>query len=288
MRGFHCERLAVSEELKDRRIVVPETRELDLLINMLEARGAVAVPCPLVAIKDTPDSAAIEKWLNRFIARPCDDLILLTGEGLRRLMSCADRIGVRTEFLAALARARKITRGPKPVRALREVGLDADLQAPVPTSGGVVELLKTLDLSKRRVGVQLYPNSDHQVLLGFLTEARAYVDAVWPYVYVSEADDEKVLSIIELMARGEVDAIAFTSSPQVRRLREVAAKAGRSQMVREGLARILVAAVGPVVAGELSAFGVHADVLPANETYFMKPLVKELVAAFADRPRPEA
>jgi uroporphyrinogen-III synthase len=278
----------MTEELKGRRIVVPETRQLELLVNMLEARGAIAVACPLVAIKDAPDPAPIEEWLTRFIARPCDDLILLTGEGLRRLMSCADRIRARTEFIAALARARKITRGPKPVRALREVGLDADLLAPVPTSGGVIAALATLDLSRRRVGVQLYPNSDHQILLSFLAEARAHVDVVWPYVYVSEADDEKVLSIIEQMAAGEIDAIAFTSSPQVRRLSEVAAKAGRSHVVLEGLARTLVAAVGPVVAGELSALGVHADVLPANETYFMKPLVKELVAAFAERRKPEA
>jgi uroporphyrinogen-III synthase len=250
---------------------------------MLEARGAIAVPCPLVGIKDAPDSVPVEQWLNRFIAHPFDDLILLTGEGLRRLVGCADRAGIKEPFLAALAQSRKIVRGPKPVRALRGVGLDADLQAPVPTSAGVIDILAGFDLLGRRVGVQLYPDHDHRALLDFLTTKHAIVDVVWPYVYASEADDQKVLSVIEEMVAGNIDAIAFTSSPQVRRLQEVASRAGKSQAARDALARTLVAAVGPVVAAELATIGVRPDVMPSNETYFMKPLVRELVSAFSQR-----
>ncbi|WP_371418385.1 uroporphyrinogen-III synthase [Methylocapsa sp. S129] len=262
---------------------MPETRELDLFTTMLRERGAIPIPCPLVAIRDAPDPAPVEEWLRRFIARPGDDLILLTGEGLRRLAGVAERAGIRDSFVAALRPPRKITRGPKPVRALREIGLDADLTAPTPTSAGVVEALAAFDLTGRRVGVQLYPDGDHQPLLGFLSGAGAQADAVLPYVYASEADDERVLGIIAQIAAGEIDAIAFTSSPQVRRFFQVAAKDGRVDAAREGLERILVAAIGPVVAGELAAFGVRADVMPANETYFMKPLVRELGEAFATR-----
>ena len=56
-----------------------------------------------------------------------DDLVFLTGEGLRRLLATAERIGLRAEVIAALGRARKMTRGPKPARALNEVGLSSDL-----------------------------------------------------------------------------------------------------------------------------------------------------------------
>jgi uroporphyrinogen-III synthase len=273
----------MDDALKGRRIVVPETRQLDLLMDMLRARGAIPIACPLVAIRDVADSTPIEHWLHRFIACRCDALVLLTGEGLRRLIGCAERAGVREDFIAALASPRKFARGPKPVRALREIGLDADVVAPVPTSAGVVDALGGSDLSGRLVGVQLYPDGDHQLLLGFLAEAGAHVDAIVPYIYASQADDEAVLSIIEQMAAGEIDAIAFTSSPQVRRLFDVAAKAGRSQAARQSLGRTLVAAVGPVVAAELAAFGVHFDIMPANETYFMKPLVRELGEAFAGR-----
>jgi uroporphyrinogen-III synthase len=273
----------MGEQLTGRRIVVPETRELRLLSAMLAERGAIVVPCPLVAIRDAPDPEPVAQWLERFIARPCDDLILLTGEGLRRLVGAAERSGLRDSFVAALAAPRKITRGPKPVRALREIGLDADMTAPVPTSGGVIDALSSVDLSGRRIGVQLYPDGDHQPLLSFIAKAGAEADWVLPYVYASEADDQRVLAVIDAMAAGEVDAIAFTSSPQVRRFHAVAAGAGRSEAARQGLARVLVAAVGPVVAQELAAIGARVDVMPANETYFMKPLVRELGEAFAAR-----
>ena len=273
----------MSEPLAGRRIVVPETRELAVFEAMLRDRGAVPIACPLVAIRDAPDPAPVAQWLRRFIARPSDDLVLLTGEGLRRLVGLAERTGIGARFLAALRAPRKITRGPKPVRALRALGLDADLQAPVATSAGVIEALTGLDLGGRRFGVQLYPDNDHHALLGFLAGAGAEVDAVLPYVYASEADDEKVLEVIARMAAGEIDAIAFTSAPQVRRFREVAEKAGRGEAARAALGRVVVAAVGPVVAGELAAYGVQVDVTPANGTYFMKPLVRELGAAFAAR-----
>ncbi|MGC1345032.1 MAG: hypothetical protein WA863_02775, partial [Methyloceanibacter sp.] len=45
----------------------------------------------------------------------------------------ARRIDLESAFLDALRTTRKIARGPKPVRALREVGLDADIPADEPT-----------------------------------------------------------------------------------------------------------------------------------------------------------
>ena len=117
----------MSGSLAGRRIIIPETREASIFAGMLRERGAEAVLCPLVAIKDLPDPGPAEACgLTRFVARPPDDLILLTGEGLRRLAALADRIKLRPNFVAALAQPRKIARGPKPVRALRELGLDAE------------------------------------------------------------------------------------------------------------------------------------------------------------------
>jgi uroporphyrinogen-III synthase len=62
---------------------VPETRELDVLARLFEKRGAAALRCPLVAILDAPDPVPVEAWLRRFVGGSCDDLILLTGDGLR-------------------------------------------------------------------------------------------------------------------------------------------------------------------------------------------------------------
>src|ERR1700722_12891680 len=99
--------------LEGRRIVVPETREIEVLAGMLERHGATVIRCPLVAIRDVADPAPIAAWLERFVAAPPDDLILFTGEGLQRLNALAAIAGLSEKFVAALGQARKITRGPK-------------------------------------------------------------------------------------------------------------------------------------------------------------------------------
>jgi uroporphyrinogen-III synthase len=271
--------LGMTEELSGRRIVVPETRELGQLLRMLEERGADTVPCPMVAIRDTPDTAPVETWLRRFANGTCDDLVLMTGEGLRRLLGFARRLDLEPAFLVALAATRKITRGPKPVRALREIGLGADLPADEPTTEGVIAALERHDLTGRRVGVQLYPGNANERLLKFLEGAGAEADPVLPYVYASEVDDARVMAVIAEMAAGQIDAIAFTSAPQVRRFRDVARAFGREAELRQGFKRIVVAAVGPIVAAELEAIGVQVNVTPRDNTFFMKPMVRELAAA---------
>ena len=52
-----------------------------------------------------------------------------------------------------------------------------------------------------------------------------------------------------------------------------------TQTLPEGFGRIVVAAVGPIVASELEALGAQVNVTPPRGTFFMKPLVRELAAA---------
>src|SRR5689334_18150337 len=205
--------------LSGRRIALPETRDLDRLALMFEEQGAETLRCPLVAIRDAPDPTPVREWLMRF---PFDDLILFTGEGLRRLHGFAQRFELEPVFLDGLRAARKITRGPKPERALRELGLKSDLRAQMPTTDGLIATLSGCDLRGRRVGVQLYPGNPNVRFIDFLERAGAEPDPVAPYVYASAADDERVVALIDRMAAGAVDVIAFTSSPQVGRLFDVA------------------------------------------------------------------
>src|SRR4051794_14212121 len=100
--------------LAGRTIALPETRELDRLAGILEIAGATTVRCPLVAILDAPDSRPVDAWLEELATRGFDDLILLTGEGLKRLLARARVIGLEDAVRAGLEKARKITRGPKP------------------------------------------------------------------------------------------------------------------------------------------------------------------------------
>lgn len=271
-------------KLNGYRILILETREEAQLSRLLAEQGADVLQCPMFTIHDAPDPALVEAWIRRSIAKPLDDLVLMTGEGLRRMMKVARRIGVDREFVKGLSGARKFARGPKPGRALREIGLEPQQTTQKPTSEGILEMLSHVDLERHRLGLQLYPDKDHTALIGAITAQGAVVDTVLPYVYDAKAGDANILTAIEEMAAARIDAIALTSSGQPRRLFDVAKAHGSEARLIEGLSRTPIAAVGPVVSGELRAHGLLPDIMPANEAYFMRPLISALVTALEKMP----
>jgi uroporphyrinogen-III synthase len=267
----------MSDRLTNLRILVPESRELDLFVRMLEAEGAATERCPLVTILDAADQAPITAWLGRLIAGNFDDLILLTGEGLRRLMAAADRAGIKAEAIAAVGALRTVIRGPKPAKALREIGLTPDISADSPTTDGVITSLSALSLTGRTVGVQLYPGNPNAPLLNALTGAGATPDTVLPYRYASDSETGAVEAAIRKMAAGGIDVVAFTSSPQLDRLTAVAKERGLEAELKAGLNRTKIAAVGPVIAQSIRALGFSVTAIP-EKSFHLKPLVNAIMA----------
>jgi uroporphyrinogen-III synthase len=257
------------------KILVPESRELDLFAAMLEAEGATALRCPLVQILDLEDAADADAWINRCIAGEFDDLVLLTGEGLRRLLTLS---GTRQDRLvAALGRLRTITRGPKPARALREIGLSPGLAAEIPTSVGILQALAQDDLAGRRIGVQLYPGDGAQHLVESLRARGAQVSGVTPYRYASEAENGQVSDAIRALASGKIDIIAFTATPQIERLVKVAQEFGLTETLSRGLAHTPIASIGPIVDEKLRQHGFIPTVRPQS-SFHLKPLVRAIIA----------
>jgi len=272
--------------LAGRTIALPEHRELDRFAALVEAEGATTWRCPLLAILDTPDQTSVGRWLDALVATPFDELIFLTGEGVRRLVAAAERLGRREETLAAFSRARRITRGPKPARALHDLGLKSDLAVDPPTSEGVMQSLAGVDLSGRAVGLQLYGQEPNLPLVSFLEGRGARIFPVAPYVYADASDAEKVVRLLESMSRGEVDLLGFTSAGQVDRLWELAKQRSLEDLLAAGIARTRVAAVGPVAAEALESKGVHADFVP-SKPFVLKHFVSTIVEALAASPGPK-
>ena len=258
-------------------IVVPESRELDLFAGLLEAEGATAIRSPLVLIADLDDPSALDAWIDRLIAHEFGDLILLTGEGLRRIISRADRSDRKPAAVDALKRVRTIIRGPKPARALRELGLSPGISAATPTSEGVIDALAGEGLNGRKIGLQLYPAEGAGWIVNALKAKGAIVFEVTPYRYASEAETSEVAGVIRKLAAGEIGMIAFTSSPQVERLVEVARQQKLEQELAQGLTPARVAAIGPVVEQTLKKHGFSTAIIP--KTPHLKPFVRAIVAA---------
>lgn len=257
-------------------IAVPESRERETLSQLLKKRGLQVLEVPLVAILDTPDLAPVIAWLQRFIADPPSLLILLTGEGLRRLLNQAEEAGLREQFVAALSTVPTLCRGPKPERVLRELGLHSHFSAETHTSAGVLATAQQMDLKGQRVALQLYGEEPNPLLVEGLKAAGAAVDSVAPYVYASKEDEERVVDFIGKLAAGEVGMVAFTSMSQYKRLQDVARDRQLEEVLDRGMRSCILAAVGPLVKEQLEEAGYTVPVMP-ERLYFMKPLVTAIV-----------
>ncbi len=268
--------------LHGRTVALAEGRQLEELAQMLEKEGAAVVRCPLLSILDAPDPAPVLAWLRELTGGAFGYVILFTGEGLRRLLALAERHGLREGVLAALARTRTVVRGPKPARVLKDVGLTPTLTAASPTTEGVITTLRDQPLKGQTVGVQLYSETNPP-LLDFLRQAGATARTVLPYVYAPAADADHVADLIRRMADGKLDAVVFTSSPQVDRLYEVASERGLEADLKQGLGRVKVAAVGPVLADHLRERGARVDICP-EQGFVMKNLVRTIARHFAAPP----
>src|SRR5215207_2907238 len=98
----------MSGALSGRRIVVPESRELDLFVSMLERQGATAIRCPMVTIHDAEDPAPVEAWLRRLAESGHDTLVFMTGEGVVRLLRFARLAGMEEGVVEGMRQATKI------------------------------------------------------------------------------------------------------------------------------------------------------------------------------------
>lgn len=270
------------QKLTKKNIVIPENRMLDILAGLLEKHDANIIRCPMVSILDTPDKKSVLEWINRFIKEPFDIFIILTGEGLYRLVHFAETKEIKNEFINAIKLSKTLVRGPKPKKALSSVALTADFVAEQPTTDGVIATLSKFDIEGYNIGVQLYGTEPNTKLIEFLNSKGAIVFTVAPYIYAPETDDGKIKEVLKKMENGVVDMIAFTSQEQYKRLKKVASGFMDMEHFEQVLNSVSVASVGPVVSGLLESEGIKISVVP-KDSYFIKPMVKAIVAYFNEQ-----
>ncbi|MCX7701289.1 MAG: uroporphyrinogen-III synthase [Gemmataceae bacterium] len=260
--------------LAGRVVALAEGRQLEELAQLLAKEQAVVLRCPMIGIRDNPDEGHVVSWLHDLISGQFSLVILLTGEGLRRLTGFAARRGIQDRMVHALGQTRLLVRGPKPIQALRELGLKPTWTAAKPTTEGVLDVLRTIPLEGVTVGVQLYDQAN-DTLERFLTQSGARPACVLPYVYAPAAETEQVAQLLQRINEGTVDAIVFTSAPQVERLYAVMAE----RHLAVDWSKTRVAAVGPVVAEALRRHDAPVHVCP-EQGFQMKNLVHHLRNSF--------
>ena len=260
-------------------IAYVEARMQSEMGALVERHGGVPLAAPVlqeVYNTDTPEVAAL---IDDLCAGRIDIAVLQTGVGTQALFAAADALGRRQELLAALDRVTVIARSPKPAAVLRRNRVRIDLMPPEPfTSEDLIASVDSIDFSGREVAVQAY-GGPNNLLTRTLRERGASVREVSLYGWGLPEDVSPVKDLILGLAAGEVDAVAFTSQPQVSNLLAIAAMSGQEGTLRRCLNSegVVVASVGPVCTRRLIQNGLKVDVEPAH------PHMGNLVLALAER-----
>ena len=206
----------------------------------------------------------LQEFVRQVVSGNLDVMIFLTGVGARFLVSEAESLGVKDDFLKALNNLTIVVRGPKPVSALRQLSVRVDVIPENPTTEGVIEALKNRDFQGRRVGVQLYGTPNPQ-LVSALEDKGAKVTPVQVYAYGAAADSSAVSALISRILDGQVQVIAFTSAPQVRMLFDFAAQLDLANQLEKALkTSVVIASIGEAPSRALEERNLVPKIVPGQ------------------------
>jgi len=242
---------------------------------MFRRHGAEVLLAPALRESPLPPAPEALELARRLESGEVDLVVLLTGVGTRTLAS------VLTEacpsFAQMLGRTRIVARGPKPLAALRELGVTGPHPVPEPfTWRQVLEVVDRLPVPRGGlVAVQEY-GAPVPGLTDGLTERGFRVLRVPVYRWALPDDTAPLREAAAALQRAAVDVAVFTNSAQVEHLFQVASD---TEALRAGLGRAVVASVGPVCSEALEAHGIRPD-LEASP-----PKMGPLVALVAERAR---
>jgi uroporphyrinogen-III synthase len=260
------------------RVIAFESRRAVEMAALIRKQGGdpfVAPSMREVPLAEQPEALA---FATALAAGTVDVVVFLTGVGTRTLVEAVAPVLPRERLATLLARTTLVARGPKPVAALRELGLAPALTVPEPNTWR--ELLAALDgggpLAGRRVVVQEYGIANPELLAG-LRARGAEVTAVPVYRWALPEDLAPLREAVGRVAAGALDVALFTSATQVTHLLQVAEEIGARPGLAPGLARAVVASIGPVCSAALRDAGLPVDLEPTHPK--MGPLVSETLRA---------
>ena len=247
------------------RVAAFESRRAAELTRLLEQAGAVARVSPSMREVPLAGNQELVAYARRIIAGEVDVVILMTGVGLRLLLTALAGSVDQDAFVAALGRTTLVARGPKPVAALREIGLQPTHRVPEPnTWRDILHLLEQeVPLRGVRVAVQEYgqPNPD---LIRGLEAQGAQVSRVRIYRWALPEDPAALEANLRAIAAGDADVLLFTSAQQVVNVVQTAERLGIGAAIQAATRRAVVASIGPTTSDALRAAGLPVDLQPPH------------------------
>ncbi|WP_110934261.1 uroporphyrinogen-III synthase [Paenibacillus bouchesdurhonensis] len=272
----------MARRLEGKRIALTGPRRAEELGKLIENMGGIPLYRPAqgtVFLDDEKLRQGIQTWVNH----PPDWSIFTTGIGLNALFDMAEEMGLLDALLDNLSKSHIAARGYKTVNVLKKRGLSPHARDDDGSTDGLIRELAAYDLKDNTVLLQLYGDPAPK-LVAWLEEQGASCTEILPYRHIAppeEALDRLLYDIIE----ARVDAVSFTSSPQVRFLLGYAEQQERlDDLITALKGSVIAVAVGKVTAQGLYEAGIPRVVAPKEER--MGSMIVELARYYAGESDP--
>jgi uroporphyrinogen-III synthase len=264
--------------LRSLKVVSFESRRAKEMAELIRRYGGEPISAPSMREIPLGENRAALELVPQLESGSFDLLILMTGVGTRTLNQALLAEYSQERVLAALRKTRLVARGPKPIAALKELGLTAAITVREPNTWR--ELLAMLDgaadIRGKRIAVQEYgvPNAE---LVAGLERRGAAVTAVPIYRWALPEDVAPLRAAIRRIIDGGVDVALFTNGAQADHLFRIAGEEKCDEALRKAFRNVAVGSVGPVCTEVLEQFGVKPDLEPSHPK--MGSLIAEVAAS---------
>lgn len=233
------------------RVLSFESRRAREMEALLRQRGWEPTVAPVFAEVPQEDPAEAHAFGRDLLAGVYEQVIFLTGVGVRHLWRTLSAVHGEGELRKALQGVVTVPRGPKPAAALREIGVVPKLLIREPATWR--EILAALQHEpRRRTAVIEYGRPDHRLSIG-LQDLGVPHTTVAVYHYGFPEDFGHVRAALEGIAERRFEVVLFTASIQYLYLVEAAEKLGMGQEWKKGLHQMVVASIGPTMTETLEA-----------------------------------
>lgn len=235
-------------------------KEMESLILRYGGRPFVA---PSVVDRPLDTNDELFEHTARLLQDAFDMVVLMTGTGLAYWRDAALTRYPAEQFTAALGRTAMVSRGPKPMVVLHQMGLKPTVVVPEPnTWQQMVPMIAARP--ERRIAIQEYGRGNPD-FVAELESLGAEVTPISIYRWELPPDTGPLREAARRIASRECDVVVFTTSVQLTHLLEIARADGIEAELRAALARhAAIASVGPIMDAALEAEGLVPDLVPPH------------------------
>jgi uroporphyrinogen-III synthase len=259
------------------RVLSFESRRAKEIALLITNNGGVPIVAP--STREVPEGPNEDelRLIRGILTQQFDAVIFMTGVGARALITAAEAVCPRQEFLTALGKTRIVVRGPKPSAVMREFNVAVTLAVPEPNTWreivqGLDANLETIPLRNRRIAVQEHGEPSPE-LYSALRDRGAEVFPVHVYRWALPEDVRPLKSAITALVNRQIDVVMFTSSVQFVHAARIAEELGLQSQFLLALQNTFIASIGPTTSETLRKQGVNVDFEPSHPK--MGFLVKE-------------